>query len=151
MELSPSWKAASRSSTLELKKNSWKVPEGSLPCSQEPTTGPYPEPDQSCPYNTIINFNIILLWTQVPWRAIGNPQKSYHIPRLKTVYYRAPCGDFKNLILSPHCPQMRHPNSYFNPNAVTDLLRRKTPLQFFAHRCHQGDICEHLSPLPVTL
>jgi hypothetical protein len=28
-------------------------PEGSLPCSQEPSTGPYPEPDQSSP-NTIV-------------------------------------------------------------------------------------------------
>jgi hypothetical protein len=26
-------------------------PEGSLPCSQGPSTGPYPEPDQSSPYH----------------------------------------------------------------------------------------------------
>jgi hypothetical protein len=34
-------------------------PEGSLPCSQEPSTGPYPEPDQSSPYHAT-HFNIIL-------------------------------------------------------------------------------------------
>jgi hypothetical protein len=28
-------------------------PEGSLPCSQEPSTGPYSEPDQSNPYHPI--------------------------------------------------------------------------------------------------
>jgi hypothetical protein len=27
------------------------VPEGSLPCSQEPSIGPYSEPDQSNPYH----------------------------------------------------------------------------------------------------
>jgi hypothetical protein len=26
-------------------------PESSLPCSQEPSTGPYPESDQSSPYH----------------------------------------------------------------------------------------------------
>jgi hypothetical protein len=29
-------------------------PEGSLQCSQEPFTGPYPEPDQCIPYDPIL-------------------------------------------------------------------------------------------------
>jgi hypothetical protein len=29
-------------------------PEGLLPCSQDPSTGPYPEPDQSSPYHPIL-------------------------------------------------------------------------------------------------
>jgi hypothetical protein len=31
-------------------------PEGSLACSQEPSTGPYPEPEQSNPYNPILSL-----------------------------------------------------------------------------------------------
>jgi hypothetical protein len=34
----------------------FKEPEGSLPCSQEPSTGPYREPDQSNPYHPVISF-----------------------------------------------------------------------------------------------
>jgi hypothetical protein len=39
--------------------------EGSLPCSQEPSTGPYPEPDQSSPYNPIPSSILILSTTYV--------------------------------------------------------------------------------------
>jgi hypothetical protein len=36
-------------------------PEGSLPCSQEASTGPYPEPDESTlPYLSKIHLSIIL-------------------------------------------------------------------------------------------
>jgi hypothetical protein len=31
-------------------------PEGSIPCSQQPSTGPYPQPDQSNPYHSILSL-----------------------------------------------------------------------------------------------
>jgi hypothetical protein len=38
-------------------------PEGSLPCSQEPSTGSYPEPNQSSPYHP--NLSILILSTHL--------------------------------------------------------------------------------------
>jgi hypothetical protein len=32
-------------------------PEGSMPCSQEPSSVPYPEPDQSNPYHPILSLD----------------------------------------------------------------------------------------------
>jgi hypothetical protein len=53
LEMSSSWEAASLSATQE----------GSFPCSQEPSTGPYPESNQSSPYHAMLSeisfFNII--------------------------------------------------------------------------------------------
>jgi hypothetical protein len=36
-------------------------PGGLLPCSQELSTGPYPEPDQSNPYHPILSLRSILI------------------------------------------------------------------------------------------
>jgi hypothetical protein len=33
-------------------------PEGSLPCSQEPSTGPYPDPDRSSPHHPILSTHL---------------------------------------------------------------------------------------------
>jgi hypothetical protein len=46
-------------------------PESSLPCSQEPLTGPYPEPDRSSPYHPIpsylSNINIKIVHPPTSW------------------------------------------------------------------------------------
>jgi hypothetical protein len=39
-------------------------PEGSLPPSQEPSTGPYPEPDRSIPHHPILSLISLLLLFQ---------------------------------------------------------------------------------------
>jgi hypothetical protein len=53
MEQSPSWEAYSHSDSQEIPP-SFVESEGSLQCSQEPTTGSYPEPDISSPQFSIL-------------------------------------------------------------------------------------------------
>jgi hypothetical protein len=48
------WEAASCAATQEFPQY-FIEPEGSLPYSQEPSTGPYPELDQSNPYHPILS------------------------------------------------------------------------------------------------
>jgi hypothetical protein len=52
MELNPFWEAASRLATQIF--SHFMEPEGSLPCSQELSTGPYHEPDQSSTYHPLL-------------------------------------------------------------------------------------------------
>jgi hypothetical protein len=58
MELSPSWEAVNCAATQEL-SSIFMEPENSLPCSQEPPTGPYSEPDQSNPYHPIERCEVL--------------------------------------------------------------------------------------------
>jgi hypothetical protein len=58
----------------------FKEPEGSSPCSQEPSTGPYPEPVRSSPYHLILSLqdrsfygaNILKKVSEVHTNSIGN-------------------------------------------------------------------------------
>jgi hypothetical protein len=52
-ELSPSWEAVNCAAIQEIPSN-FKEPEGSSPCSQQPSSGPYPEPVRSSPHHPIL-------------------------------------------------------------------------------------------------
>jgi hypothetical protein len=54
-ELSPSWEAANCAAIQNIPSN-FKEPEGSSPCSEEPSTDPYPEPVRSSPYHPTVSL-----------------------------------------------------------------------------------------------
>jgi hypothetical protein len=65
-------------------------PEGSLPCSQEPSTGPHPQQDSCSPYHPIlskIHFNIILRL------RLGRPSDNFlsGFPTNILMHYSSPC------------------------------------------------------------
>jgi hypothetical protein len=54
-----------RWTTTRTTSHDFKEPKGSSPCSQEPWTGPYPEPYRSSPYHLISLRSILILSTHL--------------------------------------------------------------------------------------
>jgi hypothetical protein len=65
-ELSPSWEAAN-CAAIQIIPSNFKEPEGSSPCSQDPSTVPYTEPVRSSPYHHILSLlrSILILSTNL--------------------------------------------------------------------------------------
>jgi hypothetical protein len=60
-------------------------PEGSLSRSQEPSTGPYPEPDRSSPYHPILSLrSILILFTHL---RLGLPSGLFPSGFLTNILY----------------------------------------------------------------
>jgi hypothetical protein len=69
-ELSPSFRSCQLCSYSTTSQH-FMEPEGSLPCSQEPYTCPYPEPDRSSPYHPIPSYLLVIYWIS----SHGQPQR----------------------------------------------------------------------------
>jgi hypothetical protein len=72
-------------------------PKGSLPCSQQPDTGPYSEPDESSPHSPTLfpqdSFNIILSSAPISseWSLhASQPQFCEHFPSPHACYMSSP-------------------------------------------------------------
>jgi hypothetical protein len=67
-ELRPFWEAANCAAIQEIPSN-FKELEGSSPCSQEPSTGPYPEPVRSSPYHPILSLHFNIVHPPTAWSS----------------------------------------------------------------------------------
>jgi hypothetical protein len=106
MELSPSWEVANCAAIQEIPSN-FKEPEGSSPCSQEPSTGPYPEPDWPSPHHFL--RSILILSTHLhlglpsgllPSGFLTNILYTWHKYRYFTIFTTPLCWSILYKILS---------------------------------------------------
>jgi hypothetical protein len=116
-------------------------PEGSLPCSQEPSTGPYPEPDQSSPYHPILSLvrSILMLSTYL---HLGLPSGFFPLafPPISCMYSSSPHSCY--MPRPSHPPWCTHTNYIWQRVQVMKLLI----MQFFPTSCHFIEEQDRMKP-----
>jgi hypothetical protein len=86
MEMSPYSQANSPLATQEICSILWNT-KGSSPCPQEPTTGLYPEPDESSPY---IPSDFFMSYKYHPHLHLGLPSCLFPSDFLTKTLYTLP-------------------------------------------------------------
>jgi hypothetical protein len=104
-------------------------PEDPLACSQEPSTGPYPEPDQSNPYHPITLRSILILSTHL---RLGLPSGCLLLtpPRIIYMHFSSPRSCY--MPCPSHPPWLDHSNYIWRRVQVMKFLI----MQFSPTSCH---------------
>jgi hypothetical protein len=106
-------------------------PVGSLPCSQEPSTGPYLEPNQSSPYHPILSFlRSVLILSTLLRRGLTSGFFPLAFPTRSYIYSSSPHSCY--MLCPSHTPSLGHSDYTCRRVQVTKLLI----MQFSQTSCH---------------
>lgn len=92
-------------------------PERSLPCSQQPSTTPYPKPDEYSPYPSMLTM--LLFWAMTPCRHVDSYRPHTVTTRKNSVTFSAVSSSLCNFL---HTTSFERPNIVISITILNNLL-----------------------------